>query len=122
MYRISVRQHFDAAHYLRNYQGKCEQVHGHRFQAVATVEAPGLDDVGLAFDFSQLKKYLQEILEQFDHICLNERAPFDQINPSSENIASTIYHQLESRLAEAPVSIVSVEVWESPDSCAAYMP
>ncbi|MDY6911274.1 MAG: 6-carboxytetrahydropterin synthase QueD [Chloroflexota bacterium] len=122
MYRVSVRQHFDAAHYLRNYQGKCEQLHGHRFQAAVTLESPELDQVGMAYDFSELKKHLREILERFDHVCLNDIAPFDQINPSSENIATTIYRELEPQLKQTPVTIFSVEVWESPESCAIYLP
>ena len=122
MYRVSVRQHFDAAHYLRNYQGKCEQLHGHRFQAAVTLEATELDEVGMAYDFSELKKHLREILERFDHVCLNDIEPFDEINPSSENIATTIYRELEPRLKQRPVSIFSVEVWESPESCATYLP
>ncbi|MBT9149055.1 MAG: 6-carboxy-5,6,7,8-tetrahydropterin synthase [Dehalococcoidia bacterium] len=120
MYRVSVRQHFDAAHYLRGYQGKCEQMHGHRFEAVVTVETSELDDVGMAFDFSELKGHLREVLGRFDHVCLNNVAPFDKINPSSENIAATIHRDLQPRL-EA-VSIFSVEVWESPESCATYIP
>ena len=120
MYRISVRQHFDAAHYLRGYEGKCEQLHGHRFEAVVTVETPELDDVGMAFDFSELKGHLREVLERFNHVCLNDVAPFDRINPSSENIATTIYQDLRARLTT--VSISSVEIWESPDSCATYIP
>ena len=122
MYRVSVRQHFDAAHYLRNYQGKCEQLHGHRFQAVVTLEVQELDDVGMAFDFSKLKGHLGEILKRFDHACLNDVAPFDKINPSSENIATTIYQQLQPLLKGQPVSICGVEVWESPDSWATYTP
>ncbi|PIU57644.1 MAG: 6-carboxytetrahydropterin synthase QueD [Chloroflexi bacterium CG07_land_8_20_14_0_80_51_10] len=122
MYRVSVRQHFDAAHYLRNYPGKCEQLHGHRFQAVVTVEAQELDDAGMAFDFTELKRHLRQILERFDHTCLNDIAPFDKINPSSENIATAIYQELQSRLKEEPVSILSIEVWESPESCVTYVP
>ena len=122
MYRVSIRQHFDAAHYLRNYQGKCEQLHGHRFQAVVTVEAQELDDAGMAFDFTELKRHLRQILERFDHTCLNDIAPFDKINPSSENIATAIYQELQSRLREEPVSILSIEVWESPESCVTYVP
>ena len=109
MYRVSVRQHFDAAHYLRNYQGKCEQLHGHRFQVVVEVETQHLDDIGLSFDFSELKRYLREITGQFDHVCLNDIAPFDRINPSSENIATTVYERLTVRLEGKPVSISGIE-------------
>ena len=122
MYRISVRQHFDAAHYLREYQGKCEQLHGHRFDVVVGLETQELDDVGLAFDFSVLKGYLKPILDRFDHACLNDLAPFDQINPSSENIATTVYQELLPQLEGKSISIYSIEVWESPESCATYIP
>ena len=122
MYQVSVRQHFDAAHYLRGYRGRCEQVHGHRFQVVVAVQAQGLDDTGLAFDFVQLKGHLNEILSRFDHALLNEVSPFDSINPSSENIAHTVYEELKDRLRETPVSISSIEVWESPDARITYTP
>ncbi len=122
MYRVSVRQHFDAAHYLRNYQGKCEQLHGHRFEVVVELEASALDEIGLAYDFTELKKHLRPILEQYDHACLNEIQPFDEINPSSENIAATICRVLQPQFEGHPISIASVQVWESPESCATYVP
>ena len=122
MYEISVRQHFDAAHYLRGYQGKCENVHGHRFQVVANVRAKQIDDVGMAYDFSQLKKQLGEIVSRFDHTCINDVPPFDRINASSENIASTIYNELQAMLKAANASVYSIQVWESPDSAVTYFP
>lgn len=122
MYTISVEQHFDAAHYLRGYQGKCEALHGHRFGVVARLEAAQLDDIGIAYDFTLLKQHLGEILGRFDHTCLNDVSPFDEINPSSENIAATIYQELGPKLAGAPVSIVCIEVWESPQSGVSYRP
>ena len=97
MYRVSVRKHFDAAHYLRNYKGKCEQLHGHRLEVVVVLETQELDEIGLAFDFSEIKRYLQEILGRFDHQCMNDIPPFDEINPSSENMATTIYRELQPR-------------------------
>ena len=122
MYQISVEQHFDAAHFLRGYHGKCEALHGHRFRAVVKVESSRLNDIGIACDFVDLKRYLGDILSRFDHTCLNDVPPFDKINPSSENIASTIYNELQARLAGVPVSLSCVEVWESPQSGVAYSP
>ena len=122
MYQISVEQHFDAAHFLRGYRGKCEAMHGHRFRVVVKIKASGVNDIGLAYDFTELKRHLGDILSRFDHTCLNDMPPFDKINPSSENIASTIYDELKLKLADAPVSISCVEVWESPQSGVAYSP
>lgn len=120
MYEVSVKGHFDAAHYLREYGGKCESLHGHRFQVVVTVKALELDERGLAFDFTELKKHLNKVLERYDHVCLNEIEPFDEINPSSENIASTIHQELKARLADASISISSIQVAESPESFVTY--
>jgi len=122
MYEIAVEQHFDAAHFLRGYQGKCEALHGHRFKVVVKLTASGLDDIGIAYDFTELKKHLAEIVARFDHTCLNDVPPFDKLNPSSENIAATIYQELKSKLADAPVSISAIEVWESPQSWVVYTP
>ncbi len=122
MYQISVEQDFDAAHFLRGYQGKCEALHGHRFRVVVMVTASEVDDIGIAYDFTELKRHLADITAGFDHTCLNDISPFDKINPSSENIAVAIYNELKPKLADAPVSLSSVEVWESPQSRVAYSP
>jgi 6-pyruvoyltetrahydropterin/6-carboxytetrahydropterin synthase len=122
MYQVSIEQHFDAAHFLRGYRGKCEALHGHRFRVVVRVEASKVDDIGLAYDFVELKRQLGDILSRLDHTCLNEVPPFDKVNPSSENIASAIYNEFQPKLAGAPVSLACVEVWESPQSGVAYSP
>ncbi|MFC1967069.1 6-carboxytetrahydropterin synthase QueD [Chloroflexota bacterium] len=121
MYEISVEKHFDAAHYLRGYQGKCEALHGHRFRVVARVKAAGLDDIGLAYDFTELKRHLDDILVAYDHTCINDVPPFDRINASSENIAATIYDALREKLPDT-VTIAGVEVWESPLTGVSYHP
>ena len=122
MYQISVRQHFDAAHFLRGYKGKCESVHGHRFEVVVTVQAKALNDIGIAYDFLDLKNNLNEILSLFDHRPLNEISLFKNINPSAENIARVIYEELQAKLDKVPVTLTSVDVWESPENCVRYTP
>ena len=122
MYQIAVEKDFDAAHFLRGYQGKCEALHGHRYRVVVRTAAAGLDDIGLAYDFTALKQQVDEILSRFDHTCLNDVPPFDKINPSSENIATTIYNELQPRLSGTPVSLSGVEVWESPQQGVTYSP
>jgi 6-pyruvoyltetrahydropterin/6-carboxytetrahydropterin synthase len=122
MYGITVEDHIDAAHYLRGYKGKCEEMHGHRYRVVVKISAEKLDDIGLAYDFSDLKRHLKDILERFDHTCLNDVPPFDKINPSSENIAATIYQELAEKLAADPVTLTSVEAWETPHQGVIYSP
>jgi 6-pyruvoyltetrahydropterin/6-carboxytetrahydropterin synthase len=122
MYEISVEMDFDAAHFLRGYRGKCESLHGHRFKVVATIRRNELDEIGLAFDFTLLKQYLKEVLDKYDHTCLNDIPPFNRINPSSENISCTIYQRMTKKLVKAPVTLASIEVWESPTSRVTYRP
>lgn len=120
MYQISIELDFDAAHALRGYKGKCENLHGHRFIVVAKIQASKLNDIGIAYDFADLKKHVRDIIGKFDHTNLNEIPPFDKINPSSENIASTIYNELKPKLKGEPVKLTAVEVWESPQTHVTY--
>jgi len=122
MYQLFVEEHFDAAHYLRNYHGKCENLHGHRFKVIARLQAEEVDERGLAYDFADIKRYLREILASFDHICLNDVPPFTEIEPSCENIAATIYDELKPRFPGSSATLACVEVWESPTSGVAYTP
>ncbi len=121
MYLLSVEKSFDAAHYLRGYKGKCEKIHGHRFKVVVDLKAVELNDIGIAYDFSELKRHLGEVIGKYDHSCLNEIAPFDEINPSSENIAYTIFEQLKPVFPKN-IIVDGIEVWESPEACAIYKP
>jgi len=118
MYRVHVRRHFDAAHALRGYKGKCENLHGHRWEVVACVRSSGLNDIGLAYDYGDLKHALDGVLDGLDHRNLCETPPFDQLNPSSEHIARTVYAQLKARLQG--VELLHVQVYESPDAWVTY--
>jgi 6-pyruvoyltetrahydropterin/6-carboxytetrahydropterin synthase len=84
------------------------------------VSADKLNDIGLAYDFTDLKKHLNDILSHYDHTCLNDVPPFDKINASSENLAATIYKELKKKLAKDPVQMVSVAVWETPHQGVTY--
>ena len=55
-----------------------------------------------------------------DHACLNDIAPFCDINPSSENIARVLYEEMETSLAAFGVSLLKVSVWESDNAWASY--
>ncbi len=118
MYQVRVKRHFDAAHALRGYKGKCEALHGHRYEVVVCVEAEKVDETGLAYDFTALKEALDPIIDRFDHAFLNEISPFDEQNPSSENISRQIYQELRESMRGAHLH--SVEVWESPDAWVTY--
>ena len=122
MYKLTVESHFDAAHALRGYRGRCENTHGHRFRVVAHFTARKLDNIGLGCDFTELKKALATVLIHFDHTDLSQVPPFDTINPSSENLAATIYKLLSAVSQDLPAKLSSLEVWESPNAGAEYTP
>lgn len=122
MYEIVVEKHIESAHFLRGYKGKCENVHGHEYAVKVRLKAVQLNDIGLAYDFTDVKRHLSEILARLDHTLLNDIPPFDKINPSAENIAATIYHELQTRLAADKISVAAVEVWENPLQGIIYTP
>ena len=121
MYEISVESHFDAAHYLREYRGKCENLHGHRYKVKVSIKTSQIDEGGLAYDFIELKQKLNEVIKDFDHHCLNDVPPFNTINPSAENIATTIYERMNTLLDGRPI-ISRVQVWETPENQVTYYP
>lgn len=116
MYEIKIQSAFSAAHNLRNYRGKCENLHGHNWKVEAILAYKSLGKDGMAVDFKEAKKVLKEALREFDHSYLNEIEPFKKINPTSENMAKIIY----DRLKEKDSHIRSVSVWENDNSCATY--
>ncbi len=122
MYEITVEKHFDAAHYLRGYKGKCENMHGHCYGVKVKISVVKLNDIGLAYDFTDLKRHLDDILTRYDHTCLNEVPPFDKINPSAENIAAAIYNELKEKLSADVVTLTAVEAWETPEQGVSYRP
>lgn len=121
IWRLCVRDDFSAAHALRNYNGKCERQHGHNFEVELCVEGDALDQAnGLLLDFGILKSELRDVLSSLDHQMLNQIPPFDQINPSSENLARHIWQTMEVRLPDN-VHLSGVSVSEKGSQTATYM-
>jgi 6-pyruvoyltetrahydropterin/6-carboxytetrahydropterin synthase len=124
MYEVSVDESFAAAHNLRNYKGKCENLHGHNYKVRVTLSGKELDSTGLLYDFVHLKQAIQGVIRSLDHTYLNELPPFDVLNPSAENIARYIYDQTARQLPPAAngAGIASITVWESDVTAATYRP
>jgi 6-pyruvoyltetrahydropterin/6-carboxytetrahydropterin synthase len=122
VYEIKVKGHFDAAHYLLDYQGPCAHMHGHTWTVETAVVGDELGPSQLLIDFHDLRDFLQDIIAPFDHCCLNELDDFKQLSPTSENIARLIYHRLGERLDETThgVRLSWVSVSESPDTGVVY--
>ncbi len=122
MYHLMIKTHFAAAHNLINYQGDCENLHGHNWRVEVTVSARELDTAGLGIDFKILKKQTNQLLDELDHKYLNDLEPFKKLSPSSENICRFLYEELARRLNNDNVQVEQVNVWESENACASYTP
>lgn len=121
MYLVSVQAHYDSAHFLRNYHGKCEQLHGHRYVVEVALAAEQLDAGGMAYDFVEVKRHLRELAERLDHRNINDLPPFTEIEPSAENQARWFYDELKGRLpAEMAQALAYTRIWETPTQYAQY--
>jgi len=128
MYRLQVRVHFDAAHYIRDYQGKCSREHGHRWEVEAVFEGSKLDDRNILIDFGDVKRVLNTLIDsELDHYQLNES--LQEPNVTAEYLAKRIFERLRYGMDSLPignvwhshdVELVRVAVWESPDCCVSY--
>ena len=120
MYKISAKTSFAAAHRLREYEGACENLHGHNWKVKATIGSEQLDAIGMVYDFKKLKKDLKSIIDLFDHQFINQISPFDkQLNPTSENLAKFIFDLLQQKMPDG-IAVTSVEVGESDNYAAIY--
>jgi len=150
MYAITRRLEFDAGHRVLNHEGKCKNLHGHRYVVDVTVSSFGLDDLGRVVDFSVIKAKLGTWIDDMldhnmllhpDDPLLNQpaidfdtplevaealvgRAPYvmpaDIANPTAENIAHLLYDVAVELLTTSGLMIESVRVWETPNCYADY--
>lgn len=131
MFEVRVEDDFAAAHFLRDYHGKCENLHGHNYKVFVHVQGRKLDSGGMLLDFSVLKSALKKVLAGLDHTNLNDIEEFDQ-NPSAERIAVYIYGKLVeimrqegidlSARSEPGTKITKVDVFETDRNRARYIP
>lgn len=120
MYLISVRAHYDSAHFLRSYHGKCENLHGHRYEVEAALAFDDLGEGGMAYDFSEAKAHLRAVAGELDHQNLNDLPAFRDLETSAENQARVIFEALRGKLGAVAGNLVYVRVWETPNQWAQY--
>ncbi len=114
MFDLSVAADFSSAHFLRNYNGPCENLHGHTWKVEIVISSPTLNEIGLVVDFREVKEKFHAFLNTLDHVCLNDLPYFKENNPSTENLARYIYEAFLG--PDGPYRVKQVRVWES-DSC-----
>ena len=120
MFRLTIHTAFAAAHNLTHYQGDCENLHGHNWKVEVSITTSVLDKAGLGIDFKILKKETNALLKTLDHKYLNEIPPFNELSPSSENIARFLYGELTKIFGSDKVKVDMVTVWESDFAAASY--
>ena len=123
MYEVTVEAGFSSGHYLRNYHGKCENPHGHNYRVLVTLAGAELDETGLLLDFKILKNLLRPVVDYLDHQMINDLKPFDEINPSAENLARYFYQRTSAQLHEMTAGRVRIKdatIFETDTSFARY--
>ena len=124
MFEVTVEAGFSSGHYLRNYQGKCENPHGHNYKVFVTLIGAELDQAGLLLDFKLLKQVMRPVVDRLDHHMINDLEPFnEELNPSAENLARYFYQQTSAQLlamTSGRVRVKDCTLYETDTSFARY--
>lgn len=139
MYELKTDASFDSAHFLADYHGTCENLHGHRWRVEVTIAADELGDAGtekdMVVDFGRFKRIVRETVAQFDHMFLVEEGTLQPttiaalegegfallvlpFRTTAENLAKHIFGLLRAQ----GLNVTSVEVDETPNNRAIYVP
>ncbi|MHC1729886.1 MAG: 6-carboxytetrahydropterin synthase QueD [Syntrophobacteraceae bacterium] len=121
VFDIKIVSSFAAAHNLRDFQGKCENLHGHNWKVEVVLRGNLLEENGILVDFGEVKAATKDALEELDHKYLNDLPFFVTNNPSSENIARFLFERLSAKFNTENRCLYSVSAWESANACATYM-
>ncbi len=123
-FTVRVEARFESAHYLREYRGISEPLHGHSYKVEADLAARGggIDQDAIAVDFVSAKRKLEQLAKKLDYGCINDIPPFTEINPSAENIAAWFARELQSAVDDENAVVVGVTIWEGPVNSVTYRP
>lgn len=139
MYGLKTEASFDSAHFLTDYYGKCENLHGHRWRVVAYLETDALQDDGtmkdMVVDFGVFKRAVRDVAEELDHTflveegslaadtlaCL-EREGFSLTVLPFRTTAENLARLFCERLAARGLPVSQVDLYETPNNCAIYRP
>lgn len=120
MYKLNVTSQFSAAHKLNGYEGACKNLHGHNWKVRVGILCETTDAIGMTLDFGIVKEILENTIDKLDHTMLNDLDCFEDMNPTSENIAKYLYHKIGEQLQAYQCRVADVEVWESDRSSMIY--
>lgn len=132
MYIVKTEDSFDSAHFLARYNGKCRNIHGHRWRVVIEIVGENLDD-GMVVDFTDIKAALKALTDNLDHSLVMEkdtlkpqtyeclvdegfRIMIMDFRPTAENFAKYFFDEIKNK----GFNIRAAEVYETPNNCARY--
>jgi len=123
-FTVRVEARFESAHYLREYRGISEPLHGHSYKVEADLAARGggIDGDAIAVDFVSARRKLEGLAKTLDYGCINDIPPFTTINPSAENIAEWFANELQSAVSSEDAVVVAVTIWEGPVNSVTFRP
>lgn len=137
MYSLISEASFDSAHFLAQYEGKCRNIHGHRWTVKVEIFGEKLQENGskreMLIDFGELKSELKKLVDFYDHSLIIEKNTMREITlnalkedgfriievefrPTAENFAKNFYDYF----IEKGFSVKSISVYETPNNCAIY--
>jgi 6-pyruvoyltetrahydropterin/6-carboxytetrahydropterin synthase len=120
-YTVYKQVEFAASHFLREYHGQCEQLHGHNYLVRVYVGANELDSEGMVVDFVKLKAAMNEVItRRFDHRHVNDVPPFDKLHPTAENLARHFAEEIAGSIDDNRVRVTECRVYETQRNCAIY--
>ena len=118
-HEVMIQMSFSSAHFLRNYVGKCANLHGHNYKVEVHVRGQKLDAIGMLVDFGDLKAATKQVVDYLDHRNINELPPFDQeINSTAEEIAAYFLREVGAQINDDRLQVYKVRVWET-ENCVA---
>ena len=132
MYIVKTEDSFDSAHFLARYNGKCRNIHGHRWRVVIEIAGENLDD-GMVVDFTDIKAALKALTDNLDHSLVMEkdtlkpqtyeclvdegfRIMIMDFRPTAENFAKYFFDEIKNK----GFNIRAAEDYETPNNCARY--
>jgi 6-pyruvoyltetrahydropterin/6-carboxytetrahydropterin synthase len=123
-FSVRVEARFEAAHFLREYRGISEPLHGHSYKVEADLAGltGGVDADAISVDFVSAKQKLEALAKKLDYGCINDVPPFDSINPSAENIAQWFYRELAEAVAGENAVVRAITIWEGPVNSVTFRP
>ncbi len=121
MFQLQVKDHFDAAHYIQDYKGKCSRMHGHRWEVEIVLCGKDLDQINMLVDFAIVKQFMKQATDRLDHYVLNDQ--LGNQNVTAEVLARWFWDFVYTRLLvewDSKVELSQVTIWESPECCITY--